>query len=138
MVVRVQMFTQFSTLDKVKNVKSVVFVFHDLETDFCGPLLQFILSYVPEDGQIYTRKCNTEQCEENIISEHNPRKVSRVLHHQYMDGYLKMGFSWCGDNKDCPIPLCAVCGQKLSNEAMVPSKLKCYFTTKYAPLMEKI
>ena len=54
----------------------------------------------------------------------------------YMDSYLVMGFTWCGDDLT-PNPECLVCGEKLSNEAMVPSKLKRHFLSKHSQLSEK-
>ncbi|XP_029344610.1 zinc finger BED domain-containing protein 5-like isoform X1 [Acyrthosiphon pisum] len=47
---------------------------------------------------------------------------------KYTDDYLCFGFTWNG-NTDCPLPICIVCGEKLSNEAMVPNKLKRHLTT---------
>ena len=47
-----------------------------------------------------------------------------------------MGFTWCGD-PDCPLPLCLVCGKKLVNTAVVPSKLKRHFTTNHSHLFHK-
>jgi zinc finger BED domain-containing protein 5/7/8/9 len=52
------------------------------------------------------------------------------------EDYLKMGFSCTGDT-DNPRPWCVVCGEKLSNEAMVPSKLKRHLFTKHSYLVDK-
>jgi len=54
----------------------------------------------------------------------------------YCDDYLKFGFHWTGDEQ-MPSPLCVVGGQKLSNEAMVPSKLKRHFITNHSNLQTK-
>ena len=59
-----------------------------------------------------------------------------VKNRMYMDSYLAMGFTWCGDDLT-PNPECLVCGEKLSNEAMVPSKLKRHFLSKHSQLSEK-
>ena len=48
--------------------------------------------------------------------------VKSKKNRMYMDSYLAMGFTWCGDDLT-PNPESLVCGEKLSNEAMVPSKL---------------
>ena len=55
---------------------------------------------------------------------------------QYDEDYLNMGFFWCGQ-KNNPIPQCVVCGKKLSNESMVPSKLNRHFTSKHGQLVGK-
>ena len=47
-----------------------------------------------------------------------------------------MGFSWTGDI-NCPLPECIVCGEKLSNTAMAPAKLKRHFSTKHGDLANK-
>ncbi|CAI6368410.1 unnamed protein product [Macrosiphum euphorbiae] len=62
------------------------------------------------------------------------RKYSNIR--QYHGDYLKMGFSCTGDTDD-PRPWCVVCGEKLSNEAMVPSKLKRNLFTKHSHLIDK-
>jgi hypothetical protein len=48
---------------------------------------------------------------------------------------LSLGFTWFED--DCPLPLCAVCGNMLPNQSVAPSKLKQHFTTKHAHLEGK-
>ena len=51
-----------------------------------------------------------------------PRK-RKLLPGQYQEFYLKYGFIATGDSHR-PSPLCIICGERLSNEAMKPSKLK--------------
>ena len=77
----------------------------------------------------------------NEVSDNNPcapstseAELKKVRF--YDDKYLSMGFTWCGD-PDCPLPLCLVCGKKLVNTAMVPSKLKRHFTTNHSHLLHK-
>ncbi|CAI6358836.1 unnamed protein product [Macrosiphum euphorbiae] len=47
-----------------------------------------------------------------------------------------MGFTWYG-NENCPQPECIACGVKLSNAAMVPSKLKRHLLKKHDHLANK-
>ena len=54
----------------------------------------------------------------------------------YCDSYLSIGFIWCGDQAQ-PLPECLVCKAKLSNEAMVLSKLNRHFTAKHGHLSDK-
>lgn len=61
---------------------------------------------------------------------------SKTKRRQYDDNYLSYGFISTGD-ASCPLPLCLVCGGKLSNEAMVPSKLKRHLTTNHPSLASK-
>ena len=55
---------------------------------------------------------------------------------QYCDDYLKYGFHWTG-SEDQPFPLCVICGKKMPNEDMVPSKLSRHFVTKHSQLQHK-
>lgn len=54
----------------------------------------------------------------------------------YSEEYLNYGFTW-SSSQDFPIPKCIVCGEKLSNSAMVPAKLKRHFSTKHSCLASK-
>ena len=66
---------------------------------------------------------STEPTVQKVYSIDSRRKIRR-----YSNNYVAMGFTWTGD-PDCPSPLCIVCGEQLSNSAMVPAKLKRHFTT---------
>jgi hypothetical protein len=49
---------------------------------------------------------------------------------------LSMGFTWTRDSS-CRIPLCLVCGKRLTNAAMVPAKLKRRSATIYSHMTSK-
>ena len=57
-------------------------------------------------------------------------------HWLYCNSYLNFGFTWCGDEEQ-PVPECLICHTKLSNEAMVPSKLRRHFSKKHGNLYDK-
>ncbi|GFT26070.1 BED-type domain-containing protein [Trichonephila clavipes] len=58
-----------------------------------------------------------------------------VVHRKY-DDFLKFGFTSTMEN-DIVVPECVICGFKLSNSAMVPSKLQRHLVTNHPSLSTK-
>jgi len=72
---------------------------------------------------------NSGENSKKIINSAKKPKVIR----KYSDNYLSFGFFWTG-NEEEPLPLCVVCGEKLSNSSMVPSKLNRHLITNHSHL----
>ncbi|KAJ7316251.1 hypothetical protein JRQ81_002413 [Phrynocephalus forsythii] len=78
------------------------------------------------------KKRPSEQTDE----EPSTSKKYATFNRQYHESYLKYGFIGTGDSHT-PKPLCIVCGEKLSNEAMKPSKLLRHLTAKHPGIKDK-
>ena len=73
-----------------------------------------------------------EETEESMVL----KKKKAIFTRQYQESYLKYGFisAW---RSDLPRPLCVICGARLLNEAMKPSKLLCHLETKHSDIKDK-
>ena len=75
------------------------------------------------DQNLSVKKCTSKKAK--------PRPTRK-----YDDSYQSFGFSWIGSH-DNPLPVCLVCGMKMANESMVPSKLAKHFKNKHSNLQDK-
>lgn len=91
---------------------------------------------VPLNGSIekeYDPVANTSVT--SIVKQEN-KQPTPILVRKYLDSYLSFGFTFNGP-ENRPVPQCIVCGEKLSNESMVPSKLKRHLSSKHSHLLGK-
>ncbi|XP_072247753.1 SCAN domain-containing protein 3-like [Leuresthes tenuis] len=84
--------------------------------------------------QTSLEKRPTEETEEEPLTSKKKKKAS--FNRQYQESYLKFGFIATGESHS-PSPLCVICGDKLANEAMKPSKLLRHMETKHPGLKNK-
>ena len=81
-----------------------------------------------EKGQ----KRNDETTEDSKMAN----KKKATFKRKYQESYLNYEFIATADSHS-PSPLCIICGDQLSQEAMKPSKLLCHMETKNPALKEK-
>ncbi|GFT42478.1 hypothetical protein NPIL_183721 [Nephila pilipes] len=62
----------------------------------------------------------------SILKRTVKKKIRKTS--KYDKEYLKLGFSWTGDENEL-IPICVICFENLTNESMKPSNLKCHIET---------
>ncbi|XP_071402312.1 SCAN domain-containing protein 3-like [Centroberyx affinis] len=74
---------------------------------------------------------NTETAEAETA-----KKKKASFNRKYDESYIKYGFITT-DDSHAPSPLCVICGDKLSNEAMKPSKLLRHLESKHPALKDK-
>ena len=77
-----------------------------------------------------------EQSAPTAGSSNSTHKEDKRKKRTYQDSYLAYAFTW-NKNEENPIPVCLVCGETLSTEATVPSKLKRHLTTKHPSFSQK-
>ncbi|CAI5671583.1 SCAN domain-containing protein 3 [Oreochromis niloticus] len=86
------------------------------------------------EGFFAKGKRPSEETEEECTT--TTKKKKAAFNRQYQNTYLKYGFIATGDSH-APSPLCIICGDRLSNEAMKPSKLLRHLETKHPTLKNK-
>ena len=84
----------------------------------------------------YDNDKNTEISDTKLPLTSDTSKQSGGKCRYYNESYMDIGFIWCG-RKDEPIPECIVCGKMLTNESMVPSRLKRHFIKRHSHLKNK-
>ena len=74
--------------------------------------------------------------EETEEEEPTTSKKKKAAFKRQNQEYFKYGFIATGDSH-APSPLCIICGNRLANEAMKPSKLLRHIETKHPGLKDK-
>ncbi|GFT41792.1 zinc finger BED domain-containing protein 5 [Nephila pilipes] len=82
------------------------------------------------------RKDSSSRTDDEEPSTSVTKNIKKVVKRKYDEDYIKYGFSWCGD-ETAPRPQCIICGDQLSNESMVPSKLKRYLYSSHPSCANK-
>ena len=81
-------------------------------------------------------KVDAESDQNLSVKRCTSKKAKLRSTRKYDDSYLSFGFPWTGSD-DNPLPVCLLCGMKMSNESMVPSKLGKHFKNKHSYLKNK-
>ncbi|XP_075213885.1 SCAN domain-containing protein 3-like [Lycorma delicatula] len=99
------------------------------------------------DKWIKRKKCNDENRDNDDVhdqvneptpetSKYTPFSKKYVVPRKYNDDFFQFGFTSSMEN-DIVVPECVICGFKLSNSAMVPSKLQRHLVTNHPSLSTK-
>jgi len=90
------------------------------------------------DKCLKRRKLNDDNRDNDNVSdkinEPKPGTNKYVVHRIYNDDFLNFGFTM---ENDKVVPECVICGCKLSNSALVPSKLQSHLVTNHPSLSTK-
>lgn len=102
---------------------------------------KFLIKKRKVEDESVTETSSNKSENEPIPSVSTLKAVQRIVVsagtiRKYQDSYLSFGFTFSGPENH-PLPKCIVCGEKLSNECMVPSKLKRHLNTKHSHLSGK-
>jgi hypothetical protein len=105
-------------------------------------LILFLVLSLIGYGQIHNKKKLDDDNESSVggtssgsIIRGTVSVSSRTVMWQYNENYLSFGFISSGEEQ--PHSKCVVCGEKLANQAMVPSKLEKHLHLKHSHLCEK-
>ncbi|XP_003738604.1 SCAN domain-containing protein 3-like [Galendromus occidentalis] len=89
----------------------------------------------PHDEENQESACSGRKRKQSIKKRAKRAKASKTR--WYHPDYLELGFVVEPGSEVCPRPLCLVCSQSLSNDAMKPSKLSRHFQAKHSDLSSK-
>ena len=81
-------------------------------------------------------ECNPESEQTSNVESCSSKEAKPRPTRKYDVSYLSFGFSWTG-NVDNPQTVCLVCGIKMSNGSMLPSKLGKHLKSKHSRLQDK-
>ncbi|XP_073671222.1 SCAN domain-containing protein 3-like [Paramisgurnus dabryanus] len=81
------------------------------------------------------KRPNDDEKAETATDEKKEKKKV-AFNRKYDNSYLKYGFIATGSSQ-APSPMCIICGDKLANESMKPSKLLRHLETKHPALKNK-
>ena len=83
-----------------------------------------------------TDKVSVSFAETESIRKGTGTLKEKKIHRLCCNSYLNFGFTW-SDDEEQPVTESLICYTKLSNEAMVPSKLSRHFLKKHGNLSDK-